>query len=488
MTARLEPLIYDISQPGRKAFSLPECDVPMAEFPDATLLRDPERIGLPEVSELDVVRHFTHLSQLNYAIDIGFYPLGSCTMKYNPKLNEDVSRLPGFSEVHPMQPEETVQGALQLQYELQQYLAELSGFDAVTLQPAAGAHGELVGVLTIRAYHLARGDKARTKILVPDAAHGTNPATAAMCGFQVVTLKSDKRGNVDLEHLRRMVGPDTAGMMLTNPNTLGLFDENLIEVSEIVHKAGGLMYGDGANFNAILGVARPGDLGFDVMHINLHKTFSTPHGGGGPGSGPVCAKSHLAAYLPTPIVEAEDKNGQTRYFFRDLPQTVGKVRSFWGNFGMHVRAYTYIRVHGPEGLRAIGENAVLNANYMMNKLKDVYDLPYERTCMHEFVLSGRKQKAKGVKTLDIAKRLLDYGYHSPTIYFPLIVEEAIMIEPTETESKTTLDKFIEDMRQIAREVDEEPELVKSAPHNTPVLRLDETTAARKPQVRFKCFG
>jgi len=488
VTARLEPLIYDISQPGRKAFSLPECDVPMAEFPDATLLRDPERIGLPEVSELDVVRHFTHLSQLNYAIDIGFYPLGSCTMKYNPKLNEDVSRLPGFSEVHPMQPEETVQGALQLQYELQQYLAELSGFDAVTLQPAAGAHGELVGVLTIRAYHLARGDKARTKILVPDAAHGTNPATAAMCGFQVVTLKSDKRGNVDLEHLRRMVGPDTAGMMLTNPNTLGLFDENLIEVSEIVHKAGGLMYGDGANFNAILGVARPGDLGFDVMHINLHKTFSTPHGGGGPGSGPVCAKSHLAAYLPTPIVEAEDKNGQTRYFFRDLPQTVGKVRSFWGNFGMHVRAYTYIRVHGPEGLRAIGENAVLNANYMMNKLKDVYDLPYERTCMHEFVLSGRKQKAKGVKTLDIAKRLLDYGYHSPTIYFPLIVEEAIMIEPTETESKTTLDKFIEDMRQIAREVDEEPELVKSAPHNTPVLRLDETTAARKPQVRFKCFG
>jgi len=488
MTTTLEPLIYEISQPGRIAFSLPDADVPAAPLPPANLLRDPERLGLPEVSELDVVRHFTHLSRLNYAIDVGFYPLGSCTMKYNPKVNEDVARLPGFALIHPLQPVETVQGALRLQYELQEYLAEISGFDAVTLQPAAGAQGELVGVLTIRSYHHHRGDTKRTKILVPDAAHGTNPATAAMSGFQVVTLKSDVRGNVDLNHLRQMVGPDTAGMMLTNPNTLGLFDENLLEVCEIVHKAGGLMYGDGANFNALLGIGRPGDLGFDVMHINLHKTFSTPHGGGGPGSGPVCVKSQLAPYLPTPVVAKEENNGQPRYYFQEVAQSVGKVRSFWGNFGMHVRAYTYIRVHGPEGLRAIGENAVLNANYMMNKLKDVYDLPYERTCMHEFVLSGRKQKAKGVKTLDIAKRLLDYGYHSPTIYFPLIVEEAIMIEPTETESKTTLDKFIEDMRQIAREVDEEPELVKSAPHNTPVLRLDETTAARKPQVRFKCFG
>ncbi len=484
-TVQLEPLIYEISQPGRKAFSLPENDVPEAALPHAALLRDPEFIGLPEVSELDVVRHFTHLSRLNYSIDFGFYPLGSCTMKYNPKLNEDVARMPGFSEIHPMQPEETVQGALRVQYELQQYLAEISGFDAVSLQPAAGAHGELVGVLSIRAYHQARGDSGRTKILCPDAAHGTNPATAAMCGFQVVTLKSDKRGNVDLEHLRQMVGPDTAGMMLTNPNTLGLFDENLMEVCEIVHKAGGLMYGDGANFNAILGIVRPGDLGFDVMHINLHKTFSTPHGGGGPGSGPVCVKSYLAPYLPSPVV---DKDEQGRYFFRELPETMGKVRSFWGNFGMHVRAYTYIRVHGAAGLRSISENAVLNANYLMNKLKDVYDLPHDRVCMHEFVLSGRRQKAKGVKTLDIAKRLLDYGYHSPTIYFPLIVEEAIMIEPTETESKTTLDKFAEDMRRIAQEVDEEPELVKNAPYNTPVLRLDEATAARKPQVRFRCFG
>ncbi|NWJ96250.1 MAG: aminomethyl-transferring glycine dehydrogenase subunit GcvPB [Chloroflexi bacterium] len=489
MTVQLEPLIYEISQPGRKAFSLPECDVPGSPLPDVTLLRDPARIGLPEVSELDVVRHFTHLSRLNYSIDGGFYPLGSCTMKYNPKLNEDVARLSGLSEIHPLQPEETVQGALQIQYELQQYLAEIAGFEAVTLQPAAGAHGELVGVLTIRAYHRAHGDFARTKILCPDAAHGTNPATAAMCGFQVITIKSDKRGNVDLNHLRQMVGPDTAGLMLTNPNTLGLFDENVLEVSEIVHQAGGLMYGDGANFNAILGIVRPGDLGFDVMHINLHKTFSTPHGGGGPGSGPVCVKALLAPYLPSPVVDKEEKKGQTHYFFREVSETIGKVRSFWGNFGMHVRAYTYIRVHGAEGLRTVSENAVLNANYLMNSLKEVYELPYDRTCMHEFVLSGRRQKANtGVKTLDIAKRLLDYGYHSPTIYFPLIVEEALMIEPTETESKTTLDKFIEDMCQIACEAEEEPDLVKNAPQNTPVQRLDEATAARKPQVRFRCFG
>ncbi|HEX2914281.1 MAG TPA: aminomethyl-transferring glycine dehydrogenase subunit GcvPB [Chloroflexia bacterium] len=487
MTAALEPLIYEISRPGRKAYSLPALDVPEAELPQDAV-RDPEQLGLPEVSELDVVRHFTHLSRFNHAIDVGFYPLGSCTMKYNPKLNEDVARLPGFTDIHPLQPEETVQGALQLQYELQKALANISGFDAVTLQPAAGAQGELVGVLTIRAYHQARGDKQRTKILVPDAAHGTNPATAAMCGFQVVTIKSDKRGNVDLEHLRQMAGPDTAGLMLTNPNTLGLFDENLLEVTEIVHKAGGLMYGDGANFNAILGVVRPGDVGFDVMHINLHKTFSTPHGGGGPGSGPVCVKEHLAPYLPTPVVDKEEKDGQTRYFFRELPETVGKVRSFWGNFGMHVRAYTYIRVHGAEGLRAVSENAVLNANYLMNRLRGTYEVAYDRTCMHEFVLTGKPQKQKyGVKTLDIAKRLLDFGYHSPTIYFPLIVEEAIMIEPTETESKTTLDQFAETMLQIAREAEEQPELVKNAPYTTPVVRLDETTAARKPQIRFRCF-
>jgi glycine dehydrogenase subunit 2 len=484
MTAPLEPLIYEISRPGRVAFSLPELDVPTTPLP-TDLTRDPERLGLPEVSELDAVRHFTHLSRLNHSIDSGFYPLGSCTMKYNPKLNENMARLPGFTEVHPLQPEETLQGALQLQYELQNYLAEIAGFDAVTLQPAAGAHGELVGVLTIRAYHQARGDTTRTKILVPDAAHGTNPATAAMCGYQVVTIKSDSRGNVDLAHLSQMAGPDTAGLMLTNPNTLGLFDEHLLEVAEIVHKAGGLMYGDGANFNAILGIVKPGEVGFDVMHINLHKTFSTPHGGGGPGSGPVCVKSHLAPYLPSPIVDKEEKDGKTRYFFKTLPETVGRVKSFWGNFGMHVRAYTYIRVHGAAGLRAVSENAVLNANYMLRKLTSVYDLPYDRTCMHEFVLSGKRQKKEyGVKTLDIAKRLLDFGYHSPTIYFPLIVEEAIMIEPTETESKTTLDQFIDTMLQIAREASEEPELVKKAPYTTPVLRLDETTAARKPQIRF----
>lgn len=484
MTTPLEPLIFEISRPGRTAFSLPELDVPAAPLSDE-LTRDPEKLGLPEVSELDVVRHFTHLSRLNHAIDVGFYPLGSCTMKYNPRLNENVARLPGLSDIHPLQPEETIQGALQLQYELQKLLAEISGFDAVTLQPAAGAHGELVGVLTIRAYHQARGDTARTKILVPDAAHGTNPATAAMCGFQVVTIKSDSRGNVDLAHLRQMAGPDTAGLMLTNPNTLGLFDENLLEVAEIVHKAGGLMYGDGANFNAILGIVKPGEVGFDVMHINLHKTFSTPHGGGGPGSGPVCVKSHLAPYLPSPIVDKEENDDETRYFFRELPETVGRVRSFWGNFGMHVRAYTYIRVHGAAGLRAISENAVLNANYVMRKLTSAYDLPFDRTCMHEFVLSGRRQKQQhGVKTLDIAKRLLDFGYHSPTIYFPLIVEEAIMIEPTETESKTTLDQFIDTMLQIAREAEQEPDLVKNAPYTTPVLRLDEATAARKPVIRF----
>ncbi len=488
MTAVLEPLIYEISRPGRIAYSLPELDVPVTPIPPE-IARDPERLGLPEVSELDVVRHFTHLSRLNHAIDVGFYPLGSCTMKYNPKVNEDMARLPGFTDIHPLQAEETVQGALQLQYELQGYLAEIAGFEAVTLQPAAGAQGELVGVLTIRAYHRARGNLARTKILVPDAAHGTNPATAAMCGFQVVTIKSDARGNVDLEHLRQMAGPDTAGLMLTNPNTLGLFDENLVEVAEIVHKAGGLMYGDGANFNAILGIARPGDLGFDVMHINLHKTFSTPHGGGGPGSGPVCVKAHLAPYLPSPVVDKAEQDGQPRYFFREVPETVGKVRSFWGNFGMHVRAYTYIRVHGAEGLRAISENAVLNANYMMNQLRDVFDVAYDRMCMHEFVLSGKRLKQRtGVKTLDVAKRLLDFGYHSPTIYFPLIVDEALMIEPTETESKTTLDEFITTLKGIAREAEEEPELVKNAPYTTPVLRLDETTAARKPQVRFKCFG
>ncbi|MDB5078859.1 MAG: hypothetical protein JWP00_783 [Chloroflexi bacterium] len=488
MIAPLEPLIYDISRTGRIGFSLPELDVPETAFP-AELERDIDRLGLPEVSELDVVRHFTHLSRLNHAIDIGFYPLGSCTMKYNPKLNEDVARMPGFNWIHPLQPEATIQGALRVQYELQNLLAEIAGFDAVTLQPAAGAQGELVGVLTIRAYHQARGDVKRTKIIVPDAAHGTNPATAAMCGYQVVTVKSDKRGNVDLEQLAKLVGPDTAGLMLTNPNTLGLFDEHLLEVADIVHKAGGLMYGDGANFNAILGIVKPGEVGFDVMHINLHKTFSTPHGGGGPGSGPVCAKAHLAPYLPTPLVDKETKNGQDRFFFRELPDTVGKVRSFWGNFGMHVRAYTYIRVHGAKGLREISENAVLNANYIMNKLRGTYDLAYDRTCMHECVLSGKKQKQKyGVRTLDIAKRLLDFGYHSPTIYFPLIVEEAIMIEPTETESKTTLDQFIDTMLQIAREAEEDPDLVKNAPYTTPVLRLDEATAARKPQIRFRCFG
>ena len=483
----LEPLIYELSSPGRVGYSLPVSDVPHTPLPDAAFLRDD--LPLPEVAENDVVRHFVHLSRLNYAIDTGFYPLGSCTMKYNPKINEDMARLPGFADIHPLQPEATVQGALQVQYELQRFLAEIAGFDAVTLQPAAGAHGELVGVLAIRGYHESRNDTARTKILVPDAAHGTNPATAAMVGYHVVTIPSDARGNVDVAKLRAAVGLDTAGLMLTNPNTLGLFDENLLEIADIVHNAGGLMYGDGANFNSILGIVRPGDLGFDVMHINLHKTFSTPHGGGGPGSGPVCVKEHLADFLPTPVVDVdEDEDGNRTYFYRDVSESVGKVRSFNGNFGMHIRAYTYISVHGAAGLKAVSQNAVLNANYLLSQVRDSYDVPYDRVCMHEFVISARRQKHRtGVKTLDIAKRLLDFGYHPPTIYFPLIVEECMLIEPTETEAKTTLDAFAAAMNQIAREADDTPELVKNAPHDTPLLRLDETTAARKPVLRF-CPG
>jgi glycine dehydrogenase subunit 2 len=401
-------------------------------------------------------------------------------MKYNPKINEDVARYPGFAHLHPYQPESMVQGALELLYNLQKDLAEITGMDSVTLQPAAGAQGEWTGLMLIRAYHESRGEK-RTKVIVPDSAHGTNPASATVAGFETVTIPSDERGLVSIEALRQAVGPDTAALMLTNPNTLGLFEENIVEIARIVHDAGGLLYYDGANANAILGYSRPGDMGFDVVHLNLHKTFTTPHGGGGPGAGPVGVKKILEPFLPKPMVIKEGDQYKLEY---DIPGSIGRVKGFYGNFGILVRAYTYILTMGGEGLKRVSENAVLNANYMMRKLQPYYDLPYDRVCKHEFVLSGKRQKKLGVRTLDIAKRLLDFGYHPPTVYFPLIVEECLMIEPTETESKETLDQFIEVMIQIAKEAEESPEVVQEAPHKTVVGRLDEVTAARKPVLRY----
>jgi glycine dehydrogenase subunit 2 len=477
-------LIFEISQPGRKGYSLPPCDVPEKKVSDllpAELLREkPPR--LPEVSELDTVRHFTRLSQRNYGVDAGFYPLGSCTMKYNPKANEVVSRFPVFLHVHPYQAEETVQGCLQIIYELDNMLSEITGMDRFSLQPAAGAHGELTGLLAIKAYHAARGDSRRTKIIVPDSAHGTNPASAAMAGFEVIQVKSNAQGGVDLDSLRAAVSPELAGLMLTNPNTLGLFDENIKEIADIVHAAGGLLYYDGANANAILGITRPGDMGFDVVHLNLHKTFSTPHGGGGPGSGPVGVKKDLISFLPKPLVELRDGK---YYLDDDLPLSLGKVRSFYGNFNVLVKAYAYILSLGAKGLKEVSENAVLNANYLLQKLKGLFLLPYDRLCMHECVFSGQNYHAQGVAVLDIAKRLLDYGYHPPTIYFPLIVQEALMLEPTETESKETLDEFIATLKAIVEEIQTDPELVRSAPHNTVVQRLDEVAAARNPRVRWR---
>lgn len=477
----VEPLIFELSKSGRRAITFPAADVPETELP-ADLQR--ESLAWPEVSEIDVIRHFTRLSQKNHAIDIDMYPLGSCTMKYNPKINEAVARLPGLARLHPYQPESTVQGALELMYELQTMLAEISGFDEVTLQPAAGAHGELTGCLVIRAYHRERGDTARTKILVPDSAHGTNPATAVMAGFQVVTVPSDARGNVDIEKLAELVGPDTAGLMITNPNTLGLWDEHIQQVVDLVHGAGGLVYNDGANFNAILGIARPGDLGIDVMHYNLHKTFSTPHGGGGPGSGPVGVRAELAKYLPGPRVRKVEEGDEVRYEWFQPDASIGKLHSFNGNFGMHVRAYTYIRMHGEEGLRQVSKDAVLAANYLLARLRDAYDLAYDRTCMHEFVLSGNRQKANGVRTLDIAKRTLDFGIHPPTTYFPLIVSEALMIEPTETESKESLDYFADTYLQIAEEAATKPDFVAHAPYTTETKRLDEVGANRTLNLRW----
>jgi glycine dehydrogenase subunit 2 len=478
----VEPLLFELGKPGRRGVRFPAPDVPEAELP-SELRR--EELVWPEVSEIDVIRHYTRLSQKNHAIDVGFYPLGSCTMKYNPKINEAVARLPGFAGIHPDQDERTVQGALELMWELQEMLGEIAGFAAVGLQPAAGAHGELTGVSIIRAWHEARGDTGRTKILVPDSAHGTNPATAVMAGFQVVTIPSDARGNCDLEAVRAAVGPDTAGLMITNPNTLGLWDEHIEEIVALVHGAGGLVYNDGANFNAILGVVRPGDLGIDVMHFNLHKTFSTPHGGGGPGSGPVGVRAELAEFLPGPRARRIEEDGAARFELFQPERSIGRVHGFHGNFGMMVRAYTYIRMHGAEGLRQVSEDAVLNANYLRVRLQERYQLAYDRPCMHECVFSATRQKALGVRALDIAKRLLDFGIHPPTVYFPLIVPEALMMEPTETESIETLDHFVDAMLQIADEAERTPETVTGAPHSTEYKRLDEVAANRTLNLRWR---
>ncbi|MBN1955801.1 MAG: aminomethyl-transferring glycine dehydrogenase subunit GcvPB [Anaerolineae bacterium] len=485
------PLIFELSRSGRCAATLPELDVPPAELP-VELLRDD--LPLPEVSELDLVRHYTRLSQLNYGIDIGYYPLGSCTMKYNPKINEEMARLPGFVHLHPYQEEETVQGALYLIYSLQTFLAEIGGFAGVSLQPAAGAHGELTGVLMMRAYHLQQGDTGRNVILVPDSAHGTNPATTSMSGMTVVEIPSDGRGNVDMAALQAACqehGPRLVGMMLTNPNTLGLFDENVAAISELVHRHGGLMYGDGANMNALLGIARPGDLGFDVLHYNLHKTFGTPHGGGGPGSGPVGASARLVDFLPRPIVavdEARSSDGEMFFAWRDPPQSIGRVKAFYGHFGVMVRAYTYIRMLGAPGLRRVAEHAVLNANYLLSQVRGVYPIPYDRVCMHEFVCEGQVADAPDVRALDISKRLIDYGFHPPTNYFPLIVHEALMIEPTETESKETLDAFAAALRQIAEEARSDPDLLLQAPRQAPLRRLDEVRAAKELRLRWEEQG
>ena len=472
-------LLPDISQSGKIGCSLPSLDVTPAELPPKELLR--QELELPEVSEVELVRYFTALSKLNYGVDTGFYPLGSCTMKYSPKWHEDVAKLPGFTSIHPHQPIGSAQGALQLMFELQGYLTEITGMDATSLVPMAGAQGELASILMVKAYYQARGDEMRRKILVPDSAHGTNPATAAMCGFEISAVPSDDKGNVDLKSLESMMNEEVATLTLTLPTTLGLFDPQIAEISRLIHASGGLLCGDGANLNSLLGKVKFGDLGIDCVQLNLHKTFSTPHGGGGPGSGPVCVKSNLADFLPSPLVA---KNGK-EYAFTSPAKSIGSLGAAYGNFGVMVKAYAYIRSLGTEGLKEISEDAVINANYLKEKLKAYYHLPYDRACMHEVVFSGRRQKAKGVATLDIAKRLLDYGFHPPTVYFPLIVDEALMTEPTETESKETLDAYINAMKEIAREVDENPDILHTAPHNTPVRRLDEVTAARKPDLRWE---
>ena len=479
----MEKLIFEKSVLGKKAYSLPRVEIPKAKLTDLVpgdYLRT-EPAPLPEVSELEIVRHFTRLSRLNYSVDSQMYPLGSCTMKYNPKVNEHLAQQPEWTALHPYQPEELSQGILKMLYETQNYLAEISGMDSVSLAPAAGAHGELLGLLLIRAYHLDKGN-TKTKIIVPDSSHGTNPSSAHIAGYKVTTIPSGANGEVDIKVLQETIDSETAAVMLTNPNTLGLFETNIKKIAEIVHSYDALLYCDGANLNAVLGRYRPGDMGFDVLHINLHKTFATPHGGGGPGSGPVAVKKILEPYLPVPRIE----NKKYKYIFSyDNKKTIGKIRTFYGNVGVIAKAYFYIRSLGKQGLKKVSGYSVLNANYLKEKLKETYQLPYDTDCMHEFVLSANKQlKEHNIRAMDIAKRLLDYGYYAPTVYFPLIVPEALMIEPTETESKSTLDQFVTALLQIDKEVQENPDLLKNAPQHLPVSRLDEVTAARKPNLRW----
>jgi glycine dehydrogenase subunit 2 len=482
---RLQPTIFELSRPGRGGGKIPHPPKDALDRIPAEARRSAPP-ALPELAEPEVVRHYVNLSQLNYAVDTGFYPLGSCTMKFNPKLNEWAARLPGFAGLHPLAPDAIAQGTLQLLHELEAMLAEISGMDAVTLQPAAGAHGELTGILMIRAYHRSRGDTERTEVLVPDSSHGTNPATATMAGFRTVTIPSAADGGVDVESFRAALGPRTAAIMITNPSTLGLFEQRIGELLEATHAAGALAYMDGANLNAILGRFKPGEAGFDVMHFNVHKTFSTPHGGGGPGAGPVGVRSHLVPFLPAPRVLRADDGSYRLERPGERPSSIGRVRSFVGSTGILVRAYAYIRAHGAAGLREVSDDAVLAANYLKHRLSGTYQVPFERPCKHEFVASSSDLKHRtGVRTLDVAKRLIDKGYHPPTIYFPLTVEEGMLIEPTETESLETLDGFADALIEIAGEAETDQALVTSAPHDAPVRRLDEATAARQPNLRWR---
>ena len=485
----VETLIFEKGAPGRRAATMTAMDVPTepleSMIPSSMLRKEPA--PLPEVSEIEVVRHYTHLSQRNFGVDTGFYPLGSCTMKYNPKLNEDMAALPGFAHIHPLQPDSTVQGAIQLFYELEQYLAEIAGMARVTLQPSAGAHGELTGLMLIKAYHASQGQGHRNLVLIPDSAHGTNPASATLADYKAVEVKTDPAtGGIDISHLKALLesnAENVAAIMMTNPNTLGLFDSKIVEIAQLVHEAGGQLYYDGANANAVLGITRPGDMGFDVVHFNLHKTCSTPHGGGGPGAGPIGVKAHLVPFLPGPLPAKDDQG----YYWQDPgPQSIGKIRANKGNFGVLVRAYTYIRSYGPDGLLHVSQSAILNANYLRHELASDYTIAYPLMCQHEFVATTERQKEEsGIMALDVAKRLLDFGMYAPTTYFPLIVHEALMIEPTETETRETLDYFVSVMKQIAEESRTNPEIVKSAPHTTVVGRLDQALAARKPNLRWR---
>lgn len=478
-----EPVIFELGSEGRKAYSMPDLDVPEENIDNLISDANKRKMikGFPEISEVGVIRHFTRLSQWNYSIDHGFYPLGSCTMKYNPKINEDMARTSAFTNSHPLQPEELSQGNLQLMYELAQDLGEISGMDQVSLQPAAGAHGELAGIMIIRAYHQSRGNPRR-KVLLPDSAHGTNPATTSLSGYEVVSLKSNNKGLLDPEIVHKAMDENVAALMLTNPNTLGLFEKDILKITKMVHDKGGLVYCDGANLNAIMGISKIGNMGVDIMHFNLHKTFSTPHGGGGPGSGPIGVKKKLIPFLPVPLIEKDDD----RYFLNyDCPQSIGKIKGFYGNFSIMVRAYAYIKTMGRENIKRVSEIAVLNANYIRSQLQEDYYLPYNESNLHECVLSDKFQAKSGVSTLDIAKALIDYGFHPPTIYFPLIVKGALMIEPTETEAKKTLDNFIEAMKDIARRSKTDSDSFRHAPLKSKVSRLDETAAARKPKLRWK---